>query len=467
MKKKLLAILLTGTLAVTSLVGCGGGETAEPESSPEESSDGGSTDAANEEEAGTSDAEGKEPVTITFWNGWTGPDGELLKELVSDYNENNQDNVTVEMDIMEFSSLNEKMATALASGTNPNLHLGFATGEYAIDGQYIPINDVFDKTDLDQSDFDEGILANCYYDGNLYGLPFQLTCTYLFWNKDLFEQAGLDPDTPPATWEEVAEYSAKIDALGGNIIGGGYSFNDSVMLGCMMKGYGGNVVADDGNGSYRACLTDPEYIEGNKKALQTVYDFTKQSANNTYTGTDYEAGFMAGTCGMLTAGAWELAGCKNNNLNYGVSLLPAGTEGIKMSTWPISMCVMKGTEGRELEACYSFMEYWNDNIHNKIAEESPAFRWTSQQGYQPYLISVANDDRLTGDPDYRVTSSYIEHYDNYYVPSFWNSYNLGSLILAPLAENVVYETMSIDEALENAQSELEGMIEEMQAKENK
>ena len=138
-----------------------------------------------------------------------------------------------------------------------------------------------------------------------------------------------------------------------------------------------------------------------------------------------------------------------------------------MSTWPISMCVMKGTEGRELEACYSFMEYWNNNIDNKIAEESPAFRWTSQQGYQPYLLSVANDDRLIGDPDYQVTSSYIEHYDNYYVSSFWNSFNLGSLILAPLAENVVYETMSIDEALENAQSELEVMIEEMQAKENR
>lgn len=451
----MLTVLLTCMLVVTTVTGCGN-----KNANSQPSSDG----SAIQNEGGSQE---KEPVTITFWNGWTGPDGETLKELVKEYNEKNQDNVTVEMDIMEFSSLTEKMATALASGTNPNLHLGFATGEYAIDGQYIPIDGIFDATDLEKSDFDEGILANCYYDGKLYGLPFQLTGTYMFWNKDLFEQAGLDPDTPPATWEELAEFSAKIDKLGGNIIGGGYTFNDGGMLGSMMKSYGGNVVEEDGDGGCKACLTDSKYIEGNKKALQTILDFTKQSPSNTYSGVDYETSFLAGTCGMIIAGTWELAGCKENNINYGISLLPAGSEGIKMTAWPISMCVMKGTEGRELEACYSFMEYWNDNLHNKISDEAPAFRWTQQQGYQPYLHSVATDERLTSDPDYQVTSSYIDYYDNYYPPSFWDSFNLGSQVLGPLAENVVYETMSIEEALEVAQNDLEEIIENMKAKENK
>ena len=104
---------------------------------------------AGEESGGDENA----PVTIRFWNGWTGPDGDKLTELVNQYNEKNTDNVTIEMDIMEFASLGEKMTTSLASDTNPELHLGFANGEYSYDGSYIPIDDIFEKTILDKDDF--------------------------------------------------------------------------------------------------------------------------------------------------------------------------------------------------------------------------------------------------------------------------------------------------------------------------
>ena len=130
---------------------------------------------AGEESGGDENA----PVTIRFWNGWTGPDGDKLTELVNQYNEKNTDNVTIEMDIMEFASLGEKMTTSLASDTNPELHLGFANGEYSYDGSYIPIDDIFEKTNLDKDDFVEDILDDCYVDGHLMGIPFQISSLYL------------------------------------------------------------------------------------------------------------------------------------------------------------------------------------------------------------------------------------------------------------------------------------------------
>ena len=435
--------------AALSLAGCGASSASTAASAASTASTASSAASAS-----------KEPVTIEFWNGWTGPDGDLLTKLVDQYNEKNQDNVTVKMDIMEFSSLTEKLTTALASGTNPQLHLGFATGEYSLSGQYIPIDDVFDVSGLDKNDFDESILANCYMNDHLYGLPFQLTCEYFYWNKDLFQKAGLDPETPPKTWEEVASFSKKIDALGGNTIGGGYTYNDSTLLGTMMRSFGGNVI-EDVDGAYASALTSDKNIASNKKALQTIYDFAHQADSNMWKGTDYEAGFMAGTVGMLIGGAWELAGCKTNKINYGISLLPAGDAGIKMATWPISMCVMKGTTGRKLEACYSFMNYWNNNINNPITDECPAFEWTSQQAYQPYLKSVQSDSRLTSDPDYQVTSSFTKYLDNYFPADFWNTYNLGTKVLGPLAENYCTDAMSIDDAFDQAETDLEGIISDM------
>lgn len=403
----------------------------------------------------------KEPVTIEFWNGWTGPDADMLKKLVKQYNEKNTDNVTVKMDIMEFSSLTEKLAAALASNTNPQLHLGFAQGEYTIEQQYIPIDGVFEKTNLKKTDFDQDILKNCYYNGHLYGLPFQITSEYLFWNKDLFKKAGLDPDKAPATWEDLLQYSKKIDALGDNIIGGGFSFNDGIAIGSIIQDYGGNVVGADG-ASYKSVLTDPQYLTANKQAIDLVQRFTHQNKKNIST-TKTESSFLAGRCGMMVAGSWELAGCKKNKLNYGISLMPSGPKGGFQTAWPVSMCVMKNTTGRKLEACYSFLNYWNNNLENTIAGKgnSPAFQWTQQQGYQPYLLSVANDTKLTSDKDYQVTSSYIKHYQNYYPATFWNAYLLSTQILQPIGENVGNDKMTVDQALEASHKDLDKMITQM------
>ncbi len=217
--KKVMTCILSAGMTV-SLAACGGAGIDSPPVSQDEPVEE-AAEEAKEDSREPEKAE-KEPVTIRFWNGWTGVDGEVLKEMVALYNEQNQDNVTVDMDIMEFSSLEEKMNMSIASNTNPELHLGVAVGDYSRDGIYIPIDDIWEKTDLEKSDFNEDILDACTLDGKLYGMPFQLSGTFLYWNKDLFEEAGLDPETPPRTWEELAEFAEKLEDPSRNIVGGGF-----------------------------------------------------------------------------------------------------------------------------------------------------------------------------------------------------------------------------------------------------
>jgi multiple sugar transport system substrate-binding protein len=398
------------------------------------------------------------PVTIRFWNGWTGPDGELLKTLVDYYNGHNKDKVTVKMDILSFSALQGKLAAALASGTAPELYLSTGLGELPVQGQLVAIDDVFERTRLRRSDFVEGILEQMTYKGKLYGLPFQVSSHYLFWNKELFRKAGLDPEKPPATWEELMRISKRITDPRKNLLGGGFVYNQPRVFPCLLLSYGGGIVGGTGVGDFKSLLADPAYRPRNLAALGFLKEMVSSGSMPAYTSSQYETMFLAGRCGMVTGGAWIGAGCRAAKIDFGVSLLPSGPVRRAQVATPIALVVLKGTEGARLDAAYSFMEYWNDNLANQIRDPSPAYEWSTSLGYQPYLKSVASDPRLARDPVFKVTNSYAEYACEYYPASFYKFLSLTNEILVPLSENVAFARMAPEAALAEADKSLKALI---------
>ena len=67
-----------------------------------------------------------------------------------------------------------------------------------------------DNTDIKKEDFVSSYLDSLSTDDGLYGVPFQISSYVMYWNKDLFEKAGLDPETPPATYDEWTEMAQKL-----------------------------------------------------------------------------------------------------------------------------------------------------------------------------------------------------------------------------------------------------------------
>ena len=142
-----------------------------------------------------------------MWAPFTGSDGDVLREIIDNYNETNTDNITVQIDIMDNDTLQTKFATAVSTGTGPSFVLvGIEyLHQYEENGLIEDISDFWDTMGIDKSNFYENVLAKSYIDDALYGVPMQYNVQYLYYNKDLFTEAGLDPENPPTTLDELRE----------------------------------------------------------------------------------------------------------------------------------------------------------------------------------------------------------------------------------------------------------------------
>ena len=192
------------------LAGCQSSPTAAPAAAEQPAEAEQATEAPQAAEAPATDTE---PVTITFWNSFTGSDGDTLKEIVADFNTAYQGKINIEMDIMASTVFTQKVPPAIATNTAPDLiTLNIAdTLAYSKQDSIEDLSDFFSASGADESDFIPSALELGKFDGKLYGIPMQLLdTTNMYWNKDLFTAAGLDPESPPTTFEELEEYAVKL-----------------------------------------------------------------------------------------------------------------------------------------------------------------------------------------------------------------------------------------------------------------
>ncbi len=114
-----------------------------------------------------------------------------------------------------------------------------------------------------------GHMAVSTYEGRLYGVPLYADVSALFWNKDLFRQAGLDPEKPPTSLAEIREYADKITALGGDVKG---YFLPGSCAGCNIFTVGPLMWASGATIEPEAADGEPLQGEGVKQVLQWARD---------------------------------------------------------------------------------------------------------------------------------------------------------------------------------------------------
>ena len=194
---KVRAILAAAGLIVAVLAGaaCGGGEEAAPTATPQG-------------QAATPSG----PVTISFWHVATGAVQDTLTRLTDDFNAS-QDTITVSLVFQgTYDDNMNKILASLDSGDLPALaQLDDPKTQLIADsGAVVPVQDFVDAEGYDLSDFLPQVLGYYRVDGRLLGMPFNVTNPILYYNKKAFEKAGLDPQQPPRTLDDVREYSRKI-----------------------------------------------------------------------------------------------------------------------------------------------------------------------------------------------------------------------------------------------------------------
>ncbi|MGH8982618.1 MAG: ABC transporter substrate-binding protein [Acidimicrobiia bacterium] len=154
------------------------------------------------------------PVEIVFWHSMRRALEETLVALTDEFN-SSQDDVRVSLvNQIEYDDTLEKFRAGLSTGQLPDI-VQFSENalQQSIDSQAIlPAQACIDADDYDTSDFLPRVIEYYTVEGTQWAMPFNVSNPVLYYDKAAFQQAGLDPEQPPATLEEVREYSEQIKA---------------------------------------------------------------------------------------------------------------------------------------------------------------------------------------------------------------------------------------------------------------
>jgi multiple sugar transport system substrate-binding protein len=406
----LIKFIVLVMITVLVLVGCSGGNSSNNKDT----------------EAKTGGASGGK-VTLTFWNGFTAADGEVLKEIVNRYNEENKDKVEIKMDILPWTELYTKLPPAIATNTAPSFILTSPAqaAAYIKNGSLQDMDDFFSASGADKADFSESALKLGQVDGKQYTIPMQVFGLFLYWNKDLFKAAGLDPEKPPQTMEEMAEYAVKLTDAGKNQFGLGLPTADAApYYSYYLRANGGDAV-DLAN--KKSVLDSPE----NLKTLQWLQDLAlnKKVTPQGGTGPDVDKLMQSGKLGLYVNGPWLIPGMKNNGINFGVALPPKGS--VKQTTLLDGnmFAIPKGTSEEEKKAIYDFVKYWTSTA---IVKE-----WSTRNGFPPFLKSVAEDTEVKSDPILSVMSQ-VGDIAEPWLPNVIGGARIDSDVMFPLLESVFF-----------------------------
>ncbi|MGN1142300.1 MAG: ABC transporter substrate-binding protein [Oliverpabstia sp.] len=325
--------------------------------------------------------EASEPITISFWCNFTGSDGDVLREIVADYNETNTDNVTVEIDIMDYSTLQAKLPTAISTGNGPSFVLaGIELMQQYVDNDMLePIDDFWEVTGLDQSNYYENVLAKSYINGVQYGVPMQYNLQYLYYNKDLFEAAGLDPNTPPKTLDELAKYAEATTDTSKNQYGIALpvDFNYYCMY---LWENGGDVINADATENLLNS-------ESNIETLTWIQDLAAKGVSpQGISAAEADTLFQAGQLAMYTSGPWNINGLNSLGINYGITAIPSGSDGAYSPEGGCDWMLSKGADDATRAAAYKFMAYW---LSDDVLKE-----WSNRNGFPVWSYSVLEDEEI-------------------------------------------------------------------------
>ena len=299
--------------------------------------------------------------TLTHWSG-TWNDGRL-QELLALFNETHP-NIHVNFEFGPWDGMEDRYFAAMQAGVIPDvLDLAVAWNiPFAQMGQLVAVDELAARHGLNlAATFFPGPLESTRVDGQHFGLPYRTEVGAIIYNKDLFEQAGLDPNVTPDTWEELVEMGRAIDALGGGVSGFGLSGNEAGnttwMVYSLWMSNGVQVLTDDFTAAAFNTPAGLEVVEfwgteigGIAPASVLENDL---SANRNL--------FVEGLVGMYMTGSYDLEPIldANPDINMGFFLFPQFNPNlparVEAGGWNIAMT--RTVTEENMDAAFLWMKF--------------------------------------------------------------------------------------------------------------
>jgi multiple sugar transport system substrate-binding protein len=283
--------------------------------------------AAQDEPATAADcAQSDDPNSMQMWERSGGNKG-MVDQLVCDWNTQNPDR-PINLTYIVHTEMVGKIAQGIATGDVPDLmgmDLIYAP-QFENAGQLVDLTDMIgDWPELATAS--PGHMTVATFNDRLYGVPLYADVSALFYNKDLFEQAGLDPEKPPTSLAASREYADKITALGDDIKG---YYLPGNCAGCNIFTVAPLMWASDATVEATACGDEPLVGDGVKDVLQWARDMVAvgnvHESDRSENGETFHLQFGSGKVGMMGTGNFNITLARDqmtdHPFDFGITLLP-------------------------------------------------------------------------------------------------------------------------------------------------
>jgi sn-glycerol 3-phosphate transport system substrate-binding protein len=332
---------------------------------------------------------------IQFWHAFTGRLGELVAEQVDTFNASQDDFTVVQTHKGNYSETLNAGIAAFRAGEQPHIMMVFEVGTatmMAAEGAVRPVYEVMGDG-FDQSKYIGSVKG--YYtapDGNMLSLPYNSSTPVLWVNRDLMTEAGLDPDTPMETWEQVSAVLDDLKAAGVDcpitstwqswIHLENFSAYHDVPFATQENGFAG---------------TDTELVFNAPAQVAHISAMGEwaQDGKFIYAGRRSEAGanFRAGECALLTESSAGYAGI-NAEADFAFEVRPlpywaaVTSEPQNTIIGGASLWVMEGHEDAEYAGVAAFMDF--------LSSPEIQAKWHQDTGYLPITAEAGELTREQG-----------------------------------------------------------------------
>ncbi|MAU94544.1 MAG: sn-glycerol-3-phosphate ABC transporter substrate-binding protein UgpB [Fulvimarina sp.] len=335
---------------------------------------------------------------IQWWHAMTGANNEVVDTLAREFNESQQDYKVVPVFKGTYpETLNAGIAAFRARQT-PGIIQVFDVGTGVMmgaEGAVKPVAEVLEAAGetFDKSKYLPGIVA--YYskpDGTMLSFPYNSSSPILYYNKDLFEKAGLDTANPPKTWQEVFETARKIKQSGAADCGytstwltwihlENFAAWNNVPYGTEENGLAGTDVKLE--------LDAPIFVEHFKELASLAKDGVFRYGGRT---SEAKQLFLSGECAILTESSGGLGDVVKSGINYGIGQLPYDetAEGAPQNTIPggASLWVFGGKSDEEYKGIGEFFKFLSQTeVQQQLHEKS---------GYLPVTMEAYEATKKSG-----------------------------------------------------------------------
>ncbi len=319
-------------------------------------------------------------ITLTYWQTYNDDENALFQQLSAKY-QRDHPGVTIQATRLPFMGAEPKILTALATRTTPDIA--------RVDGSFVPKlatrNALLNLDEIGMGDIKKDLhpvaLSSCVVDGITYALPEQVNGLCLFYNKELFRQAGLDPEDPPDSWAEFITVGKKLTDADKGVFGFGMR-NSLWWTFPFFNTYGASFLSQDGS---RCVLNEKKGVEAFQLKVDLYRKHKIEGGGWRAGGVRDDMGFQNGKYAMVLSGPWAVKTLQSAGIDFGVGLIPRGPAGTSTNVGGNDLVIFRSCQ--HPREALDFLKF--------MASEAVQTRWCNQLGQIP--VNTAAEKHLDFD----------------------------------------------------------------------